>query len=60
MENIETVTRIISKLDLFSVPMDARESNRQEYREVFLQGTVKTPIGEVRIGSIEQNKNGGS
>ena len=56
MENSEAVTRIISKLDLWAVPMDVREFNRQEYREVFPQGTVKTPIGEVKIGKNQFEK----
>ena len=56
MENIEAVTRIISKLDLWAVPMDIRGFNRQEYREVFPQGTVKTPIGEVKIGKNQFEK----
>jgi ribosomal protein L10 len=30
--------------------MDVRSFSIKEYREVFPQGTVKTPIGEVKIG----------
>jgi len=56
MENNDTVTRIISKLGLLAVPMDVREFNRQKYREVFPQGTVKTPIGEVKIGKNQFEK----
>jgi len=56
MENSDAVTRIISKLDLLAVPMDVREFNRQKYREVFPQGTVKTPIGEVKIGKNQFEK----
>jgi hypothetical protein len=56
VENNEAVTRIISKLDLWAVPMDVRGFSRQEYREVFPQGTVKTPIGEVKIGKNQFEK----
>jgi len=56
MENSEAVTRIISKLDLWAVSMDVRDFNRREYREVFPQGTVKTPIGEVKIGKNQFEK----
>jgi predicted AlkP superfamily pyrophosphatase or phosphodiesterase len=56
LENSEVATRIISKLDICAVPMDVREFNRKEYREVFPQGTVKTPIGEVKIGKNQFEK----
>jgi hypothetical protein len=59
MENSEAVTRITSKLDLLAVLMDVRRFNRQEYREVFPQGTVKTPIGEVKIGKNQFEKMAG-
>jgi hypothetical protein len=49
-DNNETVTRITAKLETWSVPMDVRVFSRKEYREVFPQGTVKTPVGEVKIG----------
>jgi predicted AlkP superfamily pyrophosphatase or phosphodiesterase len=56
VENNEAATRIILKLDIEAVPMDVREFNRNEYREVFPQGTVKTPIGEVKIGKNQFEK----
>jgi len=56
MKHVDAVTRIISKLDFWAVPMDVRGFNRQEYREVFPQGTVKTPIGEVKIGKNQFEK----
>jgi len=56
MENSDTIIRIISKLDLWAVPMDVLEFNKQKYREVFPQGTVKTPIGEVKIGKNQFEK----
>jgi len=33
--------------------MDVRGFNKQEYREIFPQGTVKTPIGEVTIDDVK-------
>jgi len=56
VENSEAVTRIISKLDILTVQMDVREFSKKEYREVFPQGTVKTPIGEVKIGKNQFEK----
>jgi hypothetical protein len=52
----ETVTRITAKLETWAVPMDVRGFSRKEYREVFPQGTVKTPIGEVKIGKNQFEK----
>jgi hypothetical protein len=46
----ETVIRITAKLEALAVSMDVRDFSIKEYREVFPQGTVKTPIGEVKIG----------
>jgi len=56
VENSEAVIRITLKLDLLAVPMEIRGFNRHEYREVFPQGTVKTPIGEVKIGKNQFEK----
>jgi hypothetical protein len=36
--------------------MDIREFSKKQYREVFPQGTVKTPIGEVKIGKNQFEK----
>jgi hypothetical protein len=52
----EIVIRITKKLEIWAVPMDVREFSREEYREVFPQGTVKTPIGEVKIGKNQFEK----
>ena len=54
--NDDLVTRITAKLETWAVPMDVREFSRKEYREVFPQGTVKTPIGEVKIGKNQFEK----
>ena len=54
--NDERVTRITAKLETWAVPMDVREFSRKKYREIFPQGTVKTPIGEVRIGKNQFEK----
>jgi hypothetical protein len=52
----ETLFRITTKLETWAVPMDVRGFTRKEYREVFPQGTVKTPIGEVKIGKNQFEK----
>jgi hypothetical protein len=52
----EIVSRITKKLEIGAVPMDVREFSREEYREVFPQGTVETPIGEVKIGKNQFEK----
>jgi hypothetical protein len=57
-DNNEVVTRITTKLETLAVPMDARDFSLKEYREVFPQGTVKTPIGEVKIGKNQFEKMG--
>jgi hypothetical protein len=36
--------------------MDVRDFSIKEYREVFPQGTIKTPIGEVKIGKNQFTK----
>ncbi|MDR0321640.1 MAG: hypothetical protein LBI28_09070 [Treponema sp.] len=54
--NNEIVTCIIKKLETEAVIMDLWEFSREEYREVFPQGTVKTPIGEVKIGKNQFEK----
>ena len=54
--NDELVIRITAKLETLAVPMDIREFSRKEYREVFPQGTAKTPIGEVKIGKNQFEK----
>ena len=54
--NDEVVTRITAKLETWAVPMDVREFSKKEYREIFPQGTVKTPIGEVKIGKNQFEK----
>jgi hypothetical protein len=54
--NGEQVSRITAKLEAMAVPMDIRIFSREEYRNVFPQGTVKTPIGEVKIGKNQFEK----
>jgi len=54
--NDEIATRIIAKLETLAVSMDVREFSREEYRDAFPQGTVKTPIGEVKIGKNQFEK----
>jgi hypothetical protein len=52
----DIITRITTKLEIWAVPMDVREFSWKEYRKVFPQGTVKTPIGEVKIGKNQFEK----
>jgi len=52
----ERVNRITVKLESMAVPMDARVFSKDEYRKVFPQGIVKTPIGEVKIGKNQFSK----
>ncbi|MDR2407639.1 MAG: hypothetical protein LBE13_05975 [Bacteroidales bacterium] len=52
----ERVSRITAKLETMAVPMDVRVFTRDEYRKVFPQGTVQTPIGEVKIGQNQFSK----
>jgi len=56
-ENIEIlINRITEKLESMAVPIDEREFSIDEYRKVFPQGTVNTPIGEVKIGKNQFSK----
>lgn len=43
----DLVDRITLKLESMAVPIDVREFSMEEYRKVFPQGTVNTPIGKV-------------
>jgi hypothetical protein len=52
----KTIADITAKLETLAVPTDVRVFSKQEYREVFPQGTVKTPIGEVKIGKNQFEK----
>jgi ribosomal protein L10 len=52
----DIVIRIISKLESMAIPMDYRDFSKDEYRKVFPQGVVKTPIGEVKIGRNQFTK----
>jgi hypothetical protein len=52
----ETVERITSKLETMAVPMETRAFTKDEYRATFPQGTVNTPIGEVKIGKNQFEK----
>ena len=52
----ERVRRIAAKLDSMAVPMDVRIFSVDEYRKVFPQGKVDTPIGEVKIGQNQFSK----
>jgi hypothetical protein len=52
----ERIKRITGKLELMAVPMDVKAFSIEEYRKAFPQGTVKTPIGEVKIGKNQFSK----
>jgi hypothetical protein len=49
-------TKITIKLENMAVPMDIREFSRDAYNKLFPMGTVKTPIGEVKIGANQFDK----
>ena len=52
----DLISRITEKLETMAVLMDEREFTKEEYRKVFPQGTVITPIGEVKIGRNQFEK----
>ncbi|MCL2008066.1 MAG: PBECR2 nuclease fold domain-containing protein [Treponema sp.] len=52
----DLISRITEKLEIMAVLMDEREFTKEEYRKVFPQGTVTTPIGEVKIGKNQFEK----
>ena len=52
----ERVSRITAKLESMAVPMESIVFSIEEYRKVFPQGTVNTPIGEVKIGKNQLEK----
>ncbi|MCL2180934.1 MAG: PBECR2 nuclease fold domain-containing protein [Treponema sp.] len=57
IENItDLINRLTEKLDTMSVPIDERKFSMDEYRKVFPRGSVKTPIGEVKIGKNQFSK----
>ena len=55
-EIYENVNRIVEKLESMAVPMNIKEFTKEEYRKVFPQGIVKTPIGDVKIGKNQFEK----
>ena len=46
----ELICRITEKLESMAVPIVQINFSIDEYRKIFPQGTVNTPIGEVKIG----------
>ena len=52
----EKISRITAKLESMAVPMEFKPFSIDEYRKFFPQGTVKTPIGEVKIGKNQFSK----
>jgi hypothetical protein len=44
----ERISRITAKLESMAIPMEVISFSIDEYRKVFPQGTVQTPIGEVK------------
>jgi len=50
------VDNILKKLVSLAVPMEKSEFTNDEYNRVFSRGTVKTPIGEVKLGKNQFSK----
>ena len=51
-----TVEGILQKLVSLAVPMDKYDFSKEEYKKVFPQGRIKTPLGEVEIGKNQYEK----
>ena len=56
MADISTVENILEKLASLAVPMDEREFSKEEYKNIFPDGRVKTPLGDVEIGKNQYEK----
>ena len=52
----ESVRQIKEKLESMAVPMDAREFTREEYNQLFPEGKLNTPLGEVKLGKGQFDK----
>jgi hypothetical protein len=49
---------ILAKLEAMAVSMDGREYSKEEYNRLFPEGTVKTPLGIVKMGDHQFEKLG--
>jgi hypothetical protein len=52
----ENVRQITAKLESMAVPMDVREFSREEYNQLFPEGKLNTPLGEVKLGKGQFDK----
>jgi len=46
----EKVSLIMKKLESLALPIGTREFSREDYETLFPNGTIKTPIGIVKLG----------
>ena len=51
-----TIESILEKLVSLAVPMDMYDFSTEEYKKVFPQGMIVTPLGEVEIGKNQYEK----
>ena len=56
MTETPIVEAILEKLVSLAVPMDKRNFSKEEYKNLFLHGLIKTPIGDVEIGKNKYEK----
>ena len=56
LTDIPPVEIILEKLVSLAVPMDKHDFSKEEFKRLFPQGRVKTPLGEVEIGKNQYEK----
>jgi len=56
MNNTESVNRIMAKLEAMVLPIGFREFSKDEYEKNFPEGTIKTPLGIVKLGAHQFEK----
>ena len=54
--NNEQANRIIAKFENMVLPIGFREFSKDEYMKLFPEGTVKTPLGIVKLGFHQYEK----
>jgi len=52
----ELTDRIIAKFESMVLPIDFREFTKEEYMKLFPEGTVRTPLGIVKLGFHQYEK----
>jgi len=53
---IENLTRIMAKLEAMVLPIGFKEFSKDEYEKSFPEGTIKTPLGIVKLGAHQFEK----